>query len=94
MGKPTGRHWFLPGFLELPNLFCDFLQVQSISLDMIGKDFDRMATLASPFAEALQACFGTFFGAVGIPVVNSERFKELIEQTTPPKKEKAQRPAR
>jgi CheY-like chemotaxis protein len=73
IGEPKGRYWFLPEFLDIPNLFCDFLQLDSIPLDQI-KTHERIATLASPFAEALQACYLKFYTAVGLPSLQPDAF--------------------
>src|SRR3954467_12386714 len=37
---PEGRHWYLPAFLDIPHLYCDFLQVESIPYDQVAKNFD------------------------------------------------------
>lgn len=66
-GKPKGRHWFLPGFLDIPHSFCDFVQVQTVPYGQLCAGYERLATLASPYAEALQACFATYYSVVGIP---------------------------
>jgi hypothetical protein len=72
VGKPAGRYWYLPHFLDVPDLYCDFLQVESLPHDKIEAEYDAIAVLAPPFAESLQACYGTFHGAVGIPNVRPE----------------------
>lgn len=63
---PEGRHWYLPGFLDIPHSFCDFLQIQSIPYSSITTDFEKIATLTQPYAEAIQSCFTGFYAAVGI----------------------------
>lgn len=72
VGKPAGRYWYLPHFLDVPDLYCDFLQVESLPHDKIDEDYVPIAVLAPPFAESLQACYGTFHGAVGIPNVRPD----------------------
>ena len=78
VGKPEGRYWFLPGFLEIPDLYCDFLQVESIPYSRLLQDFEKIAVLDAPFAEALQSCFTSFYSAVGLPRLNSERYRGLM----------------
>jgi len=77
VGKPAGRFWFLPGFLDIPDLYCDFLQVESFELKDIAKDYDRIATLDTPFAESLQANFAGFYSSVGIPNLVGKDFLHL-----------------
>jgi hypothetical protein len=67
VGRPAGRYWYLPHFLEIPHLYCDFLQVESIKHSQLEQDYEELAVLSPPFAESLQACYGSFHGAVGIP---------------------------
>jgi CheY-like chemotaxis protein len=80
VGKPEGRYWFLPGFLEMPDLYCDFMQAESLSMDTIRKDYEPFAVLDTPFAEALQAYFGEFYSAVGTPDLRIAEFLHLLPQ--------------
>jgi len=66
-GKPEGRYWYLPAFLEIPHLFCDFLQVDSLPFEDLEAKFHSLAVLAPPYAESLQSCWTAFDSAVGIP---------------------------
>lgn len=77
LGRPSGRYWFLPGFLGMADRYCDFLQVESISLADLPNVYQRFAVLDAPFAEALQSCFAAFYSAVGIPRLRAERFDHL-----------------
>ena len=65
--RPEDRYWYLPAFLEIPHLYCDFLQVDSIPYSGLVRDFESIAVLAPPFAESLQACWTAFDSAVGLP---------------------------
>jgi hypothetical protein len=76
---PKGRYWYLPKFLEIPHLFCDFLQINSIELSMVAQQYDRLATLNTPYAEALQECFTSFYGSVGIPDIDPISIKDLLK---------------
>lgn len=78
LGRPSGRYCFLPGFLDLPDCFCDLLQLESISFQSATSDFDRIAVLDSPFAEALQSNFTRFYATVGLPTLNIESLRHLI----------------
>lgn len=77
--KPEGRHWYLPKFLRIPHLFVDFLQTESVKYNELTSQFDRIATLAPPYAEALQACFSGFYASVGIPVIDPESIKDMLD---------------
>lgn len=77
--QPEGRHWYLPALLEIPHLYCDLLQMESVPYTQVVSDFDAIATLVAPYAEALQACFVSFYGAVGIPDLNVESVEDLLD---------------
>jgi hypothetical protein len=79
MGRPSGRYWFLPGFLAIPDLYCDFMQVESIAYDVLVVGYERIAVLDAPFAEALQTSFTNIFSAVGIPGLDPARYNHLLE---------------
>jgi len=76
--QPEGRYWFLPGFLDMPDLYCDFLQLESIPYKDALDQHERFAVLDTPFAEAFQSCFTRFYSAVGLPILNVNRFQSLI----------------
>jgi CheY-like chemotaxis protein len=63
------RIFFLPAALTVPNLIIDFQQVEKLRADDLTK-LDRIASLDSPFAEALIARFTRYFGRVGTPDLN------------------------
>lgn len=81
---PKGRHWYLPKFLKIPHLYCDFLQVESIPYDDLGEKYTRLATLTPPYAEALQECFSKFYGSVGIPKIDENSILDLINDAPNP----------
>lgn len=76
---PNGRHWYLPKFLEIPHLYCDFLQVESLSFNDLNGSYERVATLLPPYAEALQECFSSFYGSVGIPDIEPKSIIDIFE---------------
>lgn len=78
LGRPNGRYWFLPQFLSMTDLYCDFLQIESLSFDTIDSEYERFAVLDTPFAEALQSCFTRFYSAVGLPGLQIDKFQHLI----------------
>ena len=94
VGKPSGRHWYLPKFLEIPNLFCDFFQLESVKYEDLVSDYDSLATLVPPYAEAMQSCFLSFYGSVGIPNIDPATATDMIQKFAPasaPAKKKAPR---
>ena len=79
LGRPRGRYCFLPGFLDIPDLYCDLLQMESLPFEIITQHFDKLAVLDTPFAEALQSYFSRFYSAVGLPSLDPEGSKHLME---------------
>ncbi len=81
MGKPSGRYWFMPSFLDIiPDMYCDYLQLDSILYTDLDQEFDHIATIDTPFAEALQSCFTRFYSAVGIPSLEAKKFRHLVRE--------------
>jgi CheY-like chemotaxis protein len=60
------RFFFLPGALSLPDLVVDFQHLVTLQRDHMG-GLERLASLDSPFAEALLARFTRYFGRLGTP---------------------------
>jgi len=79
-GKPDGRHWYLPSFMNIPHLFCDFLQVESLSYEIVESNYKSIATLAQPYAEALQQSFTGFYSNVGIPEIETTSIENLLRK--------------
>lgn len=77
--RPEGRYWFLPHYLKIPDLYCDFAQVESVIYDDLKSGFDRIATLDTPFAESMQSCFAGFYSAVGITNLVGGEFRHLLD---------------
>jgi hypothetical protein len=67
VGAPEGRYWYLPSFLDIPHLYCDFMQIDSIPYAALRADYEALAVLTPPYAESLQSCCKAFDSAVGIP---------------------------
>ncbi len=72
VGLPEGRYCFLPGFIDIPDLYCDLMQLESLGYKTIDEDFERIAVLDGPFAEALQACMTHLYGSVGVPSLSGD----------------------
>ena len=71
--------------LALPHLVIDFEQLTTMSYDEL-KGLTRVASLDSPFAEAVVARFTRHFGRIGLPDLNVEgvidRLRAGIEAAT------------
>lgn len=76
-GQPVGRYWFLPGFLAMPHLYVDLLQLESLQIKTALDDWKSFAVLDVPFAEALQSSFVRFYSAVGLPMLDPGRFTDM-----------------
>lgn len=74
-----GRYWFLPGFVDIPDSYCDFMQVKSISFETVASDYVPLAVLDAPFAEALQRCFTIFYASVGLPNLDPTHYMHLTK---------------
>jgi hypothetical protein len=78
VGKPEGRYWFLPAFLEIKHSYADFQQVESISYSELIENYQPIASLTPPFAESFQSCFLAYYGGVGIPNIRPDSIKTLL----------------
>ena len=65
------RFYFLPGALTLPDLVVDFQRLVALSRERL-RNIERLASLDSPFAEALLARFARYFGRLGTPDLDIE----------------------
>jgi len=63
------RFFFLPAALTVPDLVIDFQQIEKIACPELD-GLKRIASLDSPFAEALVARFVRYFGRLGTPNLN------------------------
>lgn len=65
-GVQSDRFHLLPGALTLPDLVVDFQQLITLPWSQIG-NLKRLASLDSPFAEAVLSRFARYFGRLGTP---------------------------
>lgn len=63
------RVFFLPAALIVPDLVVDLQQIEKIPRDDLA-NLKRVASLDSPFAEALVERFTRYYGRVGVPLLN------------------------
>jgi CheY-like chemotaxis protein len=73
-GVQPERFKFLPGTNFLPDLVVDLQQLSQVAFtDLLNSSsYTRVATLDSPFAEALQNRFTQYYGRVGTPDLHDE----------------------
>jgi hypothetical protein len=75
--KPVDRYKYLPGTSFLPDL------LTPAALNPGAEGYERVASLDSPFAEALQAKMARYLGRIGTPDIDPDlaldRFKARIE---------------
>lgn len=69
--RQQGRYLYLPGALELPDLLADFQEIMSVPYSEL-EHWERVASLDSPFAEAVLSSFTRFFGRIGTPDIDIE----------------------
>lgn len=86
-GKQPERFKFLPSVIDLPDMVVDFQQLMAITLDEFNSlkeqgKLERIASLDSPYAEALIARFTRYFGRLGVPDLHigliADRLKKQI----------------
>ncbi|KWR89177.1 response regulator [Cupriavidus sp. IDO] len=81
-GFQPERYKFLPKTMFLPDLVVDLQQLCQITFSDLQdpSKFRRIATLDSPFAEALQNRFTQYYGRVGTPDLHADMLYERIIQ--------------
>ncbi len=72
-----GRFHFLPAFREIPDLVIDLENVRAVEVDALDH-FAWVASLVSPFAEALLVQHSHVRGRIGVPDLDSERVKQRL----------------
>lgn len=82
-GKPEGRYSFLPGFLDIPDMYCDLLRIAHVSYSDLKNDYNRIAVLDAPYAEALQLQMAQFYSSVGTPNLVVGHFSHLAGENPP-----------
>lgn len=65
-GRPKDRNFYLPAAWAVPNLVVDFQRVVYVPYGELTQ-YERVATLDSPYAEAIVAKFGRYLGRLGTP---------------------------
>ncbi|MFG1986537.1 hypothetical protein ACGFN0_20650 [Streptomyces albidoflavus] len=73
----NARYRILPKYLDIPDLLVDFEIVQSVPLAEV-RSWTQVATLDSPFAEAMLTSHGHSVARIGTPVVDYENIKQSL----------------
>ncbi|MFH9128068.1 hypothetical protein ACH4KC_15350 [Streptomyces griseoaurantiacus] len=73
----NSRYRILPKYLDIPDLLVDFEIVQSVPLAEV-RSWTRVATLDSPFAEAMLTSHGHTVARIGTPDVDFENIKQSL----------------
>lgn len=71
------RYHYLPEFREIPDLVLDLEHAQSVLVNELEK-FKRVASLVSPYCEALLVKYGHFRGRIGTPDLNSASVRKRL----------------
>ncbi len=72
-----GRFHYLPAFREIPELVIDLENVRSVEVSDLSA-FAPVASLVSPFAEALLIQYSQHRGRIGVPDLDSDLIKERL----------------
>lgn len=80
-GGQAERFYFLPGALTLPDLVVDFQQLATLPRAQMTT-LERLASLDSPFAEALLVRFARYFGRLGTPDLDVEAILSRLRSGT------------
>jgi CheY-like chemotaxis protein len=87
VGHKTGgqddRYLFLPAAPTIPDLVADFQRLRSVTPDELGA-MDRIASLVSPFPEAMVSRFIRYFGRVGTEDLDVETIMHRLKEVGSP----------
>lgn len=74
------RYHYLPAFREIPELLLDLENVQSVAMSKLS-ELERVASIVSPYSEALLVRNSHFRGRIGVPNLNIDYVKERLMQS-------------
>jgi len=82
--KQSDRYQFFPRAIEIPDMITDFQQLTAIRKEELyglitEEKIERIASLDSPYSEALTAQFARYFGRIGTPDLNEKIVIENIK---------------
>ncbi|WP_282697968.1 hypothetical protein [Streptomyces sp. CC208A] len=81
-GDKQNRYRALPGYLDIPDLLVDFENVVSVPLAE-ARTWRRVATLDSPFSEAMLIAYSRSVGRIGTPDLSFDDVKVRLELEKP-----------
>ncbi|MFD0024502.1 hypothetical protein [Streptomyces sp. NPDC058382] len=76
------RYRALPRYLDVPDLVIDFENVSSVALDE-ARGWKRVATLDSPFSEAMLIAYSRSVGRIGTPDLSFDEVQMRLGLTKP-----------
>ena len=75
------RYFFLPSAMDIPNLVVDYQKLEAVCKDEFEKrNWLRVASLDSPFAEELLTRFARYFGRIGTPDLDTNIVLSRLNQ--------------
>jgi hypothetical protein len=74
------RYKFLPGTFFLPDSIIDFQQLKTVTLEEL-RGLEAIASLDSPYAEAVLARFARYYGRLGTPDINKDVVMARLQAT-------------
>ena len=88
-GDKHPRYHFMPGAWDIPDLLVDFQALEHLDLAAVTA-MPGIATLASPYAEALSSRFARYLGRLGTPDIDTDLverrlFPPPVGGASPPK---------
>ena len=75
------RYHYLPAAWQVPDLVIDFQRVLYIDYDEL-EGYTKIASVDSPFAEALSSRFNRYMGRIGVPDLNYEVALDRMREAT------------
>jgi CheY-like chemotaxis protein len=78
-----GRYYYLPAFRDLPDLVVDLEKVRTLTSEELGS-MTAVASLVSPFSEALLVQNSHFRGRIGVPDIDSDVIRQRLEVALAP----------
>jgi CheY-like chemotaxis protein len=81
VGGQSDRHLFLPAAPTIPDLVVDFQRLHSVTRDELDA-MRRIASLVSPFAEAMVSRFTRYFGRVGTDDLDVQAIMTRLREAT------------
>ena len=75
------RYHYLPAAWQVPDLMIDFQRVLYIDYDEL-EGYTKIASVDSPFAEALSSRFNRYIGRIGVPDLNYEVALDRMREAT------------